>query len=84
MSKILLAQGQISRTDTLSIELVEPADAPPVCCCAGRRSHRSPTRPHSPSPLTRSWPSWPQRSPDWPRSGRPGSRERKSSSPTFS
>jgi hypothetical protein len=30
MSKILLAEGQITRTDTLSIELVEPADAPPV------------------------------------------------------
>jgi hypothetical protein len=30
MSKITLASGQITRTDTLSIELVELADAPPV------------------------------------------------------
>ena len=35
MSKILLAESQITPTDRVVIELSNPSKAHPWCCCAG-------------------------------------------------
>jgi hypothetical protein len=46
----ILSTGTINQSgDSLSIELVEPGNMPPLSCCAGRPSHRCAHRTRTPT-----------------------------------